>query len=288
METAATAAAAAAAAVASVCSSACAAAAVAREAAAPSAAANVEAETAAAAPAAARQRAAAAAAAAAAASMMDRWFPRRGGWEGGGESNKKCICMFPAWPLKLKIGVWYIAVVFLTILLFLIVLRLVLFLLLWFVGFDFWLLPNLFNEDAATLYHLSETHSPTDVAAFASQSFIDVLDWGRLRLEAPYLNTSNALPSAAAPQEENGEVQEEPNVLPDEEDYRCLAPCGYKSFEDLMASKCLVKCSCMQELVDSDCFKSCQDTTRAAIEEARGDACREEESRKARKQKNKK
>ncbi|CDJ38426.1 translocation protein sec62, putative, partial [Eimeria tenella] len=27
-----------------------------------------------------------------------------------------CICMFPAWPLKLKIGVWYIAVVFLTIL----------------------------------------------------------------------------------------------------------------------------------------------------------------------------
>ena len=32
--------------------------------------------------------------------------------------------------------------------LFLIVLRLVLYLFLWFFGYQFWLLPNLFNEDA--------------------------------------------------------------------------------------------------------------------------------------------
>ncbi|KAL8440210.1 hypothetical protein Efla_000336 [Eimeria flavescens] len=197
-----------------------------------------------------------------------------------------CVCMFPAWPLKLKIGLWYLSVVFLTLLLFLIVLRLVLFLLLWFFGFQFWLLPNLFNEDAgfidsflpftdlqrtpgswtmvgvrafcallsaATVYKLGETHSPADVASFARQSFIDVLDWGRMRLEAPYLDTNKALPSAAAAVEgeEADETQQEEGqrVAGDEEDYRCLGPCGYKSFEDLMVSKCLVKCHCMQELL---------------------------------------
>lgn len=36
--------------------------------------------------------------------------------------------------------------------------------------------------------------------------------------------------------------------LGDEEDYRCLSGCGYKSFEDLMVSKCLVKCHCMEVL----------------------------------------
>ncbi|KAL8271651.1 hypothetical protein Esti_004456 [Eimeria stiedai] len=232
-----------------------------------------------------------------------------------------CVCMFPAWPLQLKIGLWYISVVFLTILLFLIVLRLILFLLLWFVGYQFWLLPNLFNEDAgfidsfipltefqktpgswtmvgarafcallsaATVYKLGETHSPSDVATFARQSFIDVLDWGRMRLEAPYLDANKALPSAAAPAEgEEGEEhqqEEGARVSGDEEDYRCLGPCGYKSFEDLMVSKCLVKCHCMQELVDSECFPKCPDTTRAAMDEARGDACREEEARRQRKQ----
>ncbi|KAL8435537.1 hypothetical protein ACSSS7_002464 [Eimeria intestinalis] len=164
-----------------------------------------------------------------------------------------CVCMFPAWPLKLKIGLWYLSVVFLTLLqeqnsyyfihyppfrlpciavlgvlpivgLFLIVLRLILFLLLWFVGYQFWLLPNLFNEDAgfidsfipltefqktpgswtmvgarafcallsaATVYKLGETHSPGDVATFARQSFIDVLDWGRMRLEARFLRDTS-------------------------------------------------------------------------------------------------
>lgn len=232
-----------------------------------------------------------------------------------------CVCMFPAWPLKLKIGLWYISVVFLTILLLLIVLRLILFLFLWFFGYQFWLLPNLFNEDAgfidsfipftdlqrtpggwgmvavrafcaflsaATVYKLGETHSPGDVAMFAKQSFIDVLDWGRMRLEAPYMDSRKALPSAAPSaegEEAEDKLQEETIPVPgDEEDYRCLGPCGYKSFEDLMVSKCLVKCHCMQELVESECFSKCPDTTRAAMEEARGDACREEEARRQRKQ----
>lgn len=206
--------------------------------------------------------------------------------------------------------------------LFLIVLRLILFLFLWFFGYQFWLLPNLFNEDAgfidsfipftdlqktpgtwtmvairafcalltaATIYKLGETHSPGDVAMFAKQSFIDVLDWGRMRLEAPYMDARKALPSAApngegGDEEEKAQEGEEARVAGDEEDYRCLSGCGYKSFEDLMVSKCLVKCHCMEELVASECFSKCPDTTRAAMEEARGDACREEEARRQRKQ----
>lgn len=230
-----------------------------------------------------------------------------------------CICMFPAWPLQLKIGLWYVSVVFLTILLFLIVLRLILFLFLWFFGYQFWLLPNLFNEDAGfidsfipltdlqrvpgtwgtvavrafcalltgiTIYKLGETHSPSDVASFARQSFLDVLQWGKMRLEAPYLDTRNAI---TASESSSSEETEGDSVQPpaDETDYRCLSGCGYKSFEDLMASKCLVKCSCMEELINSTCFKNCPSATVAAMEEAKGDACREEELRRQRKQKQK-
>ncbi|OEH75384.1 translocation protein sec62 [Cyclospora cayetanensis] len=106
---------------------------------------------------------------------------------------------------------------------------------------------------------------------------------------AAYLDAGKALPSAAsseeATEEETPDEEPQDSHLSDEEDYRCLAGCGYKSFEDLMASKCLVKCTCMEELVSSECFSKCPDSTRAAIEEARGDACREEAARRQRKRK---
>jgi len=55
------------------------------------------------------------------------------------------MCMFPAWPLQVKIAVWYISFSLLTFILFVVTFRLVTYVLLWFLGADFWILPNLLN-----------------------------------------------------------------------------------------------------------------------------------------------
>jgi translocation protein SEC62 len=56
-----------------------------------------------------------------------------------------CTC-FPIWPNFLKVFVWYMSVTLLLFLFFLITARAVLFLFVWIVGYDFWFLPNLFDE----------------------------------------------------------------------------------------------------------------------------------------------
>jgi len=56
-----------------------------------------------------------------------------------------CTC-FPIWPTFLKVFVWYMAVTFLLLIFFLIVIRALLFLFIWILGFDFWFLPNIFDE----------------------------------------------------------------------------------------------------------------------------------------------
>ena len=56
------------------------------------------------------------------------------------------LCLFPVWPLQVKIGVFYTSVVLLYFLLGLIFVRLVIYCLVRILGFDFWLLPNLFAE----------------------------------------------------------------------------------------------------------------------------------------------
>ena len=58
-----------------------------------------------------------------------------------------CCVMFPAWPRPVKVGVWYVSVTFLLALLGTIVLRLVVWFLLWLLGFDCWILPNMFDEE---------------------------------------------------------------------------------------------------------------------------------------------
>ena len=60
-------------------------------------------------------------------------------------------CMFPAWPMWAKLGVWYAATALLCLMLFIVVLRMVVFVIFWVVGFDFWIFPNFFDEYAGIL-----------------------------------------------------------------------------------------------------------------------------------------
>mmetsp|Transcript_11839 Transcript_11839/g.17388 ORF Transcript_11839/g.17388 Transcript_11839/m.17388 type:complete len:203 (-) Transcript_11839:101-709(-) len=56
-----------------------------------------------------------------------------------------CTC-FPIWPTFLKIFVWYLSVSLLIFIFSLIITRAVIFLAVWILGYDFWVLPNLFDE----------------------------------------------------------------------------------------------------------------------------------------------
>lgn len=57
-----------------------------------------------------------------------------------------CCTCFPIWPTFLKVFVWYLSVTMLLFIFFLITVRGFLFLMVWILGFDFWFLPNLFDE----------------------------------------------------------------------------------------------------------------------------------------------
>ncbi|KFG35729.1 putative translocation protein sec62, partial [Toxoplasma gondii MAS] len=83
--------------------------------------------------------------------------------------------------------------------------------------------------------------------------------------------------------EEEGETNEEnAEGKADEDEYSCLKQCGFASFEHLMQARCLVKCSCVGDLLESKCFAKCPEATQAALREAARDACEEEEKRKRR------
>lgn len=56
-----------------------------------------------------------------------------------------CTC-FPIWPTFLKVFVWYMSVTLLLFFFFVIVIRALIFLFVWILGYDFWVLPNLFDE----------------------------------------------------------------------------------------------------------------------------------------------
>lgn len=56
-----------------------------------------------------------------------------------------CVC-FPIWPNFLKVFAWYMSVSFLLLIFFLVTFRGVIFLFVWILGYDFWFLPNLFDE----------------------------------------------------------------------------------------------------------------------------------------------
>lgn len=56
-----------------------------------------------------------------------------------------CTC-FPIWPTFLKVFVWYLSVSLLIFIFFLVTSRGAIFLSVWILGYDFWVLPNLFDE----------------------------------------------------------------------------------------------------------------------------------------------
>jgi len=56
-----------------------------------------------------------------------------------------CVC-FPIWPHFLRVFVWYLSVTLLLFIFFLITARALAFLFVWIVGYEFWFLPNLFDE----------------------------------------------------------------------------------------------------------------------------------------------
>lgn len=57
-----------------------------------------------------------------------------------------CCCMFPIWPQFLKVFVWYMSVSLLIFVFFLVTTRAMIFLFVWIIGYECWLLPNLFDE----------------------------------------------------------------------------------------------------------------------------------------------
>ncbi|TRY51522.1 Translocation protein Sec62 [Cryptosporidium tyzzeri] len=193
------------------------------------------------------------------------------------------LFMFPAWPLAIKISVWYISVVFLSAMLIVFFGRLIVFAFLWFFGFDFWILPNLFDEDtgvidsfkplysiirrgddwfmlsirvfcaiflAGAIYQLSKTHTASDVGQFARQSFLDVLDWGHRKISPPEDFTPTLHNSNMGSNEQIGERN-----LSNEE-HICITRCLRFESKDAILDECATDCHCLSELLSLPCIKS--------------------------------
>eukprot|EP01054_Gregarina_sp_Poly1_P006509 Gregarina_sp_Poly_1__6508@NODE_348_length_9346_cov_198_894493_g291_i0_p3_GENE_NODE_348_length_9346_cov_198_894493_g291_i0NODE_348_length_9346_cov_198_894493_g291_i0_p3_ORF_typecomplete_len407_score59_27Sec62/PF03839_16/3e41SURF4/PF02077_15/0_018MMPL/PF03176_15/0_044DUF1700/PF08006_11/0_63_NODE_348_length_9346_cov_198_894493_g291_i075598779 len=198
-------------------------------------------------------------------------------------------CLFPIWPFRLKIAVYYLGVVLVTIMIILSIIRLVLFAVCWFAGCDFWFLPNLFNEDVGVIdsfipaytfekrkddwlmvgariflailcvgcfYKLSETHTLSDVGSVASKSFLDILDWGHQKLGDAPANPDQA------------ELEQREKLTPEEQkalDWdACVKHCEFADFEEFN-DFCYTDCSCVEELWASNCWKSCSEQVREEL-----------------------
>lgn len=55
-------------------------------------------------------------------------------------------CLFPLWPLEVKLGIWWVSWILLVIMIGIISIRLVIYILFYIFGRDFWLFPNLFDD----------------------------------------------------------------------------------------------------------------------------------------------
>eukprot|EP00920_Eleutheroschizon_duboscqi_P010967 GHVT01025730.1.p1 GENE.GHVT01025730.1~~GHVT01025730.1.p1 ORF type:complete len:307 (+),score=68.53 GHVT01025730.1:1124-2044(+) len=197
------------------------------------------------------------------------------------------LCMFPAWPMCIKLAVWYVTVSFLSFILLLVFGRLILYAFFWFFGIEFWLLPNLFNDDAgivesflpshsferrnddwimfaarifcailaaAGFHQLSQTHSVYDVGNLARQSFIDVIDWGHHKLSNVPANPQ-LYPSLSDIQAQDDAEAAETTTTP--------LPSEVLEVEDEGAVEedysCLTKCgfSSFEQLMESQCLMQC-------------------------------
>jgi len=126
-------------------------------------------------------------------------------------SSVLLVVMFPMWPMWAKIGIWYLSVIFLTFYFGILILRMVVYVIFWIVGVDFWILPNINDEYcgfldsfkpayswerrkddifmlvvrfgsliivAVAVEQISQTTSWSDVQDLVTSSYGDILDWG--------------------------------------------------------------------------------------------------------------
>ncbi|KAJ1606757.1 transmembrane domain-containing protein [Cryptosporidium canis] len=218
------------------------------------------------------------------------------------------LFMFPAWPLAIKISVWYISVVFLSVMLIVFFGRLILFAFLWFFGFDFWILPNLFDEDtgvidsfkplysivkrgddwimlsirifcaiflAGSIYQLSKTHTASDVGQFARQSFLDVLDWGHRKISPPEDFSPTLHSSSMGGYRATGER----NIS--NEEHICVTKCLRFESKEAILDECASDCHCLSEVLSLPCLKSksiCPPEFLEELESAKKRNCGEDNS----------
>jgi translocation protein SEC62 len=57
-------------------------------------------------------------------------------------------CCFPIWPISAKLGVWYVSVVLLCIIMGTTIIRYIVYILFFIIGYDFWLIPNMYDDKA--------------------------------------------------------------------------------------------------------------------------------------------
>ena len=69
-----------------------------------------------------------------------------------------CTC-FPIWPHFLKVYLWYLSVTFLLFMSVFCTVRMLLFLNLWVLGYECWILPNLFDESLTFVESFKPTHA---------------------------------------------------------------------------------------------------------------------------------
>mmetsp|Transcript_110988 Transcript_110988/g.254395 ORF Transcript_110988/g.254395 Transcript_110988/m.254395 type:complete len:341 (-) Transcript_110988:120-1142(-) len=138
------------------------------------------------------------------------------------------MCMFKVWPMWAKLGAWYLLVVFLSMVFVLLIVRLVAFMCFWILGYDFWIFPNLLDEDlgvvesfipsyswdkrsdgvtalmiriaalsvaAFGMYNIGQTHSLADLYEFTQSNLMDIVTWGEDQLLALPTSNVGALPS---------------------------------------------------------------------------------------------
>merc|ERR1711967_87340 len=149
------------------------------------------------------------------------------------------VVMFPMWPMWAKIGMWYLSVIFLTLYFGILILRMVVYVIFWIVGVDFWILPNINDEYcgfldsfkpayswerrkddifmlvvrfgsliivAVAVEQIAQTTSFADVQELVISSYGDILDWGIEKLN-PQLEGSQRemLPSVDELEREDDE-----------------------------------------------------------------------------------
>jgi len=155
-------------------------------------------------------------------------------------------CMFPAWPLWAKFGMWYLASGLLGLLLFITVFRVIVAIIFWVVGFDFWIFPNFFDEYAGIIdsflpfysferredqfkellvraffgiviacaaHEISLEHSFEDFVDFSKTAMLDFVAWGEEKLVA--LPPASTVPSLEQLEAELAEVEAEEDAETD-------------------------------------------------------------------------